>query len=555
MSNLSRRSFLKGAALGALGMTAMSAGVALAEDKSGIAWDAEADVVVVGTGTVITAAIAASEEGAKVIVLEKDESIFGGTSGSSGGGYALPGYLDTFREEGIEDSREKCLEYMKNVGEGRMSEEVMAAFLDNAGEYVEWTKKTLGWSKFAHVNRSHTDYYELYKGSIGFGRGSAFPFDAEGNRMTAGSEWAQYKAYIESHDNVTLMMGTEATKLITDANGAVIGLYAKQGDKALAIKAGKGVILGTGGFDYNEEMRKQYLAFPIYRSCASRMNTGDGHRMGAMIGGKLALMDRVFGTPCAYDEAVWNEDDDHNYGLVRATGYVDWATFLTFPHSMLVNRKGRRFANEPREYDTMNRAFSAYDNGVMKFENIPGFFICDAQYTRRFLLPGYGAPGALPAFVSEYATLEELADGMGIDREGLLAEVARYNEFVRNGVDRDWHRGESQDAYDTMMYAATGFCALPGADNTDLTGLTATMGTIEKGPFYCCRYVPGSCGTRGGLVVNGNSQVINQEGNVIEGLYAAGCCSTGVAGYWAGGACIAQGCVMSYVAARHAMGR
>ena len=144
---------------------------------------------------------------------------------------------------------------------------------------------------------------------------------------------------------------------------------------------------------------------------------------------------------------------------------------------------------------------------------------------------------------------------MGIDREGLLAEVARYNEFVRNGVDRDWHRGESQDAYDTMMYAATGFCALPGADNTDLTGLTATMGTIEKGPFYCCRYVPGSCGTRGGLVVNGNSQVINQEGSVIEGLYAAGCCSTGVAGYWAGGACIAQGCVMSYVAAKHAMGR
>jgi len=557
MSNLSRRNFLKGAALGALGMTAMSAGVALAEDKTGIAWDAEADVVVVGTGTVITAAIAASENGAKVIVLEKDDVLFGGTSATSGGGYALPGYLNDFKDEGIEDSREKCLEYMKNVGEGRMNEEVMASFLDHAEEYVAWTKKTFGWSKFGHVNAAHTDYYELYQGSIGFGRGNAYPFDAEGNQMMAASEWAQYKAYIEAHDNVTLMMGTEATKLITDENGTVIGLYAKQGDKQLAIRAGKGVVLGTGGFDYNEEMRKEYLAYPIFRSCASRHNTGDGHRMGAMIGGKLAYMDRFFGTPCPYDETQWADDDDRNYGLVRATGYTDWCMFLTFPHSILVNRKGRRFANEPREYDTMNRAFSAYDNGLMKYENIPGYFIADAQYTKRFLLPGYCAPGALQPFVTEYATLEELADGMGIDKEGLLAEVARYNEFVKNGVDKDWHRGESQDALDSMVFAFSGFCGLPGADNSDLAakGLRATMGTIEQGPFYCCRYVPGSCGTRGGLVVNGNSQVINQEGNAIEGLYAVGCCSSGVAGYWAGGACIAQGCVMSYVAAKHIAGK
>lgn len=553
MGDLSRRSFLKGAALGAMGVTAMSAGVplaALAEEKKSMAWDAEADVVVVGTGTVITAAIAASENGAKVIVLEKDEAIFGGTSASSGGGYALPGFLDEFKNEGSGDTREKCLEYMLNVGENRMSEDVISSFLDHSGEYVDWAKKTFGWSKFARYNRAHTDYYELYKGSIGFGRGNCNPFDAQGNMLTATAEWAQYKAYIENHSNVTLMMGTEATKLITDESGAVIGLYAKQGEKTLAIRAHKGVVLGTGGFDYNEEMRKQYLAFPIFRSCASRCNTGDGHRMGAMVGGKLAYMDRVFGAPSAYDETTWKEDDDRNYGLVRATGYVDWCTFLTYPHSILVNRKGKRFANEPREYDTLNRAFASYDTGVMKFENIPGFFIADSQYTKRFLLPGYCVPSALPAFVTEYATLEDLADGMGIDKEGLLAEVARYNEFVKNGEDKDWHRGESEDAVECLKLATTLF-PLPGVDNSDLQGLTATMGTIEQGPFYCCRYVPGSCGTRGGLVVNGNSQVINQEGKAIDGLYAAGCCSTGVAGYWAGGACISQGCVMSYVAAKH----
>ena len=556
MSNLSRRNFLKGAALGALGMTAMSAGVALAEDKAAIAWDAEADIVVVGTGTAVTAAIAANEFGAeKIIVLEKDEAIFGGTSASSGHGYALPGYLKTFEGEGIEDSREKCETYMYAVGEDRMSAEVMASFLDNAEEYVEWAKGVWGWSKLAHTSRAHDQYYELYPGAIPFGRGSAFPIDAEGNQVKAGAQWKAYREYIESRENMTLMMGTEATKLITDENGAVIGLYAKQGDKTIAIKAGKGVVLGTGGFDYNEEMRKASLPFPIFRSCASRMNTGDGQKMGARLGARLAMMDRFFGTACIYDEPVWNENDDRNYGLVRTTGYTDWTMFLPLPHSIMVNRKGKRFGNESRAYDNIARAFSAYDTGVMKFENIPGFFIADSQYTKRFKLPSFCTAENLPAFIFKYDTLEELADGMGIDKEGLLAEVARYNEFVKNGEDKDWHRGESEAALGSMKSAANGYCKLPDADNSDLNTVKATLGTVEQGPFYCARYVPNSCGTRGGLVTNGKAQVLNQDNEAIPGLYAVGCCSAGVAGYWAGGACISQGSVMSYIAVKDMLGK
>ena len=153
MSNLTRRDFLKGATLGLTGVMLGGMNV-VAEEKEGIAWDAEADVVVVGSGTAVTAAVAANEFGAeKVILIEKDEAVFGGTSASSGHGYALPGYLKTFEGEGIEDSREKCETYMYAVGEDRMNAEVIASFLDNAEEYVEWAKGVWGWSKLAHTSR------------------------------------------------------------------------------------------------------------------------------------------------------------------------------------------------------------------------------------------------------------------------------------------------------------------------------------------------------------------------------------------------------------------
>lgn len=561
MKNLSRRDFLKGTvALGAAGLAGAVLGepAARAEDSDPISWDAEAEIVVVGTGTVITAAIAAAEFGAeRVIVLEKNPLIFGGTSMTSGGGFALPGFVDDFADENLGDTREKVLTYMQAVGENRMPSAPQEAFVDNANEYVQWIKSVMGWSKFAHANRSHGDYYENYTGSIGYGRGSAFVFDAEGNQLFAQGLWADYRAYVDNSDRIDLRMGHEATSLITDETGSVIGVVAKHEGETVNIRATKGVVLGTGGFDFNEQMRKYFLAFPLYRSNSSVMNTGDGHRMGAKVGAQLAYMDRFMGVPFAYDATEWADDDDRNYSLMASSQLADWASFATFPHSLIVNRKGRRFLNETREYDHFCRAFSAYDTGVMKFENIPAFFIADSQYTARFLLPGYATPFAeagLPPFVRAFDTLEELAEEMGIDKEGLLAQIAVFNENAKNGVDPEWHRGESQDAYDTMMYAATGYCSL-GGDVSDLDSLSSTLGTVEVGPFYCVRYVPGTCGTRGGLLIDGDSQVLNVEGDKIPGLYAVGTCSSGVAGYWAGGSCISQGSVMSYVAVKAILGK
>ncbi len=562
MKMLSRREFIKGAAaMGAAGLASASLlnmpVRASADENETISWDKEADVIVVGTGTAITAAIAANEFGAdKVIVLEKNPLLFGGTSMMSGGGYALPGYIDDLKEEGIEDSREKVLEYMHAVGEDRMPLGPQESFVDHANEYCQWLKGVFQFSKFGHYTKAHGDYYENYNGSIGYGRGNVAIFNAEGNQLAAAELWNIYRGYVDEHDNIDLMFGCEGKKLITDSNGAVIGIYAEQDGKTLALKARKGIVLGTGGFDYNEQMRRYYLPFPIYRSCSSVMNTGDGHRMGAMVGGQLAFMDRVMGVPFLYDNTAWEENDDRNYALFKNSNDCDWSLFCNFPHSCIVNRKGKRFMNEAVEYDTFVRAFSSYDTGAMKFENIPGFFIADTQYVSRFLLPGYSTPFAetgLPEYVSVFDTLEDLADGMGIEKEGLLQQIAVFNENARKGVDPEFHRGESEDAYADLMFAA-GMLNING-DISDLTDPAATLGTVEVGPFYCVRYVPGTCGTRGGLLIDADSQVLDMEGKKIQGLYAVGSCSSGVAGYWAGGACIAQGSVMSYVAVKNMLGK
>ena len=518
---LSRRDFLKGTAVAALSFSALPLlhVEASAESDKTVSWDYEADVVVVGTGTVAVGAVAAVDAGAEsVIVLEKDKAFFGGTSATSGGGFALPPFID-FLENKEGDTRETCLAYMKACGEGRMDDRAMTTFVDVADEFTKWFIQIMGWERFGFLTDRYDNYYPLYTNGTIPGRGCNMIYDKEGKRVSAFAIWSAMREYLESHDQVTLLMGTAAQELIQDEEGKVIGLYAEQEGKRIAVHAKKGVLLGTGGFDYNETMRRQYLPTPIFRSVASRNNTGDAQKMSARLGAQLAYMDRVMGAPYVYDSSEWDNANSTDYSIMKQDPqHYDFYTYYNMPHSILVNRKGWRFGNEDRHYDVAARAFGGFDTGDLDNGNIPGIFVCDSQVT---VLPtGADPTGDLPEFIFKFDTLEELADGMGINKENLLQQVTRFNESVKNGEDRDFSRNAS------------------------------TLGEIVNAPFFACRYVPGSMNTRGGLQVDGNSQVVNQDNEAIPGLYAVGNCSTGVAGYWAGGACISQGCVMAYVAAK-----
>lgn len=551
---LTRRDALKGAAVAGLGILGAGAlagcapqggeGAQPGQQAAGTdakAWDKEVDVLVAGTGTAVHAAIACSEFGSgSILLVEKDPAMFGGTSATSGGGYALA-LLDFNAEEGIGDTREQVLEYMNLVADGRMDENVQAAFVDNANGFCQFVLKTHGWSKWGHINKAFGDYYELYAGSLpeAFGRGSWYPFDAEGKNLMAPDQWAVYREYVDAHDNIELVMGTSVESLVVEG-GAVAGAVLSDGTK---VKAGA-VVLGTGGFEHNEDMRRFYLPFPYYRSNGSVNNTGDAQRMGAKVGAQLAYMDTVFGNPYFDTQKEW-QPGAFRYDNAGSDAFAPRG----FPHSLMVNHKGKRFCDESTMYDTMNRAFGTYDTGTMEYVNIPGYWICDSTYTSTFLLPGYATPDSLPEFVFKFDTLEELADGMGIDKEALQAEIAAFNENAAQGADPVWHRGEKAVSANTMAMMSA-LMTLPGA-----TAPQSVLGTVDQPPFYCCRYVPGMMGgTRGGLHINENAQVLDVDGEPIGGLYATGNCSSGVAGYWAGGATLGQGSVMAYVAAKHITG-
>lgn len=551
---ISRRSMLKGAALagvGALSIGALGAcspgngnSAAGASDSAATTWDKEVDVLVAGSGTVIYAAIACAEMGSKsVLIVEKDSAMFGGTSATSGGGHALA-LTDFNAGEGIDDSRDKVLSYMKQVGDGRMDENVQAAFADNANGFCNFVLDTFGWEKWGHINMAFGDYYELYKDSLpnAFGRGSWYPFASATEPLMAPQQWKAYKEYVDGKEGVELMMGTTIDSLITDDAGAVIGAVISEGSRSQNVKA-TAVVLGTGGFEHDEDMRRFYLPFPYYRSNGIMNNTGDAHRMGAKIGAQLAYMDTTFGNPYFVTDKEFKQGE-FKYDSVGSDAFAPRG----FPHSLMVNRKGERFADESTMYDTMNRAFGTYDTGTMEYVNIPGFWICDSTFTDIFMLPGAAEPGTVPEFVFQFDSIEALADGMGIEKDALVAEVASFNANAANGEDPKFHRGKAASTNTLAMMGA--YRAVPGA-----TVPQTVLGAVEKAPFYCCRYVPGMMGgTRGGLHINENSQVLDVEGNPISGLYAVGNCSSGVAGYWAGGATLGQGGVMGYVAAKHITG-
>lgn len=151
----------------------------------------------------------------------------------------------------------------------------------------------------------------------------------------------------------------------------------------------------------------------------------------------------------------------------------------------------------------------------------------------------------MPAHFVKADTLEELAEKLGIDAAGLAAEITAFNENAAKGVDPVYHRGEKHLDINT-----TGVMA---GSRTDLAN--PVLAPLATGPFYGAVYVPGTCGTAGGLTINENAQVVNVNGEPIEHLYAVGNCSSGVSGgtYVHGGISLGSGAVMSWVAVNHVL--
>jgi 3-oxosteroid 1-dehydrogenase len=524
-----RRDILKGAAVVGVSLAATGGLAACSSSASkSQKWDMEYDVVVVGSGTVANAALVAALAGLKVVVLEKAAN-FGGTTALSGGGMWIPNNY-VMQAAGVQDSKEDALKYLQAINEGASTDELMNAYLDKGPVMLTYLRDKASFQFQRSSPQTFADYYPWAPG-VHNAIGGRMVSILRADKVGAGKGLVtSIKEVLDAH-KVPIMLQTPGKRLITDDTGAVIGIVAESNGAEVAIKANRGVILGTGGFDFNKDLRIAYLRGPIYFSAAVPTNTGDGQLMGMAIGADLRNMNSCWGLPGYITQA-------NTFTAVD----LDWQLYRGKPGSITVNKYGERFMNEACAYHPSLRAWYFYDTGKDDYRNLPSFVLFDSGYTAHYPMPGASYKvGVVPDWFKKADTLEALATELGIDPTGLAATVQTFNTNAANGVDPLWHRGESD------------FDQVTAGDKSRTDLKNPALAPLATPPFYGANIWPGTCGTNGGLRTNGNAQVLNTLGNPIPGLYATGntMASCMGAAYPGGGATVGAGMVFAYLAAQH----
>jgi 3-oxosteroid 1-dehydrogenase len=325
---------------------------------------------------------------------------------------------------------------------------------------------------------------------------------------------------------VPVWLDTPLTDLYVEG-GAVSGAVVTRNGSPGLVRARRGVIVGSGGFEHNAAMRERFQRRPIGTdwTVGAKENTGDGIRAGERLGAALDLMDDAWWGPAI---------------PVPGQPYFCLAE-RTLPGSLLVNGSGRRFVNEAAPYSDV--VHTMYDER----EAIPSWLITDQNYRNRYLfkdvLPTLPLPDAWydSGAAHKAWTLDALAASIGVPAAALRTTVDRFNSQARRGEDPDFHRGDSAyDHYYTDPSVLPDSCLAP----------------LWLPPYHAFRIVPGDLGTKGGLRTDARARVLREDGSVIRGLYAAGNVSAAVMGhsYAGAGSTIGPAMTFGYIAARDIAG-
>lgn len=308
-------------------------------------------------------------------------------------------------------------------------------------------------------------------------------------------------------------------------DGRVVGVRVLRDGAEQVVRARRGVIIGSGGFEKNLEMREKYQPQPtsVEWTTGSQFNTGGGILAGIAAGAETDLM----------DDAWWGPT------IPLPNGPWFCLAERNLPGSIIVNQAGRRFMNEALPYVEATHAI--YEGEATGVGHVPSWMIIDQRYRNRYLFAGLGPRQPFPGrwlkegVVVKAATLAELAEKIDVPADALAATVDRFNGFAGTGVDEDFHRGES--AYDKYYSDPT-------------VKPNPSLHVIDQAPYYAVKIVPGDLGTKGGLVTDERARVLRPDGTVIPGLYAAGNASSAVMGrtYAGPGATIGPALVFGYLA-------
>ena len=558
--------------------------------------DTLVDVLVIGSGNgALTAALCAYELGVKdVLVIEKSDK-YGGTSATSGGGVWIPCNRYAL-EAGAQDSFEEAREYLqRTIPPDAVSPEMLDTYLREGPKMIgflhERTRvryQTLAhypdyWSflpgaKSGHRSMEPEPVYRNVLGADGpqlrdthhmmwmFDRIAFTQVEAQvlmvqmpgwrstisrmlweylsdvpwvlthrrSRRLACGAAGIARLRWSMQDRNMPLWLNSPMQNLLTDDSGRVVGATVLRDGRRIVIRARRGVVLAAGGFEHNQAMRERYLPQPTSTqwSAAAGTNTGDAIRAALDIGAATRLMSGGF-----WCSSIKAPDDPVPRLAIMEKSY---------PGSCVVNRRGRRIANESQNYITYQLELFAKHSDADP--QVPAWMVFDARFRRSYFVgplstarfrPDWMLPRSYfsSGFLSKAGTIRELAGMAGIDPDGLGRTVAAMNDYARTGEDLEFRRGEAEyDRYYADPSIEPNPCLAP----------------IAEPPFYAIRIEPGDFGTQGGLATDTDARVLGSWGEPIPGLYAVGNCAAAVLPTYPGpGSTLGPAMTFAWQAARH----
>ena len=445
------------------------------------------DVVVVGSGASgQAAALTAQENGASVLLLEKGRTT-GGSANYSEGIFAVGSYLQ--KEKGIEVSGTEVLKEEVEYSKYKADSRIWRKYVDASAENVQWLADEGVIFERVQAMGAGEATWHIYKG---FGYG-AIHNALEPKFRKLGGE------LLTSTAAVALKLNDDGSKTITIRNEA---------DGTTEDITAKVVVLAAGGYLNNKEMMAEETDYDLSRMIpvSSGKGTGDGLRLGWSVGA------RKYGTGMAMLFGGYLDDPDQPYFKMMSSQMNAAAGQQPL---LWVNEDGERFVDESVIYNfsyagnalyTQNEVYSILDTGVIERMAKAGNFMGLGVYVERGQKMDKlaeeidQAVAAKKPFIFKADTIEELADKTGLPKEQLLATVKRYNGFAAKGEDEDFGK------------------------NADY------LVAVDQGPFYAFKLNIGAFCTMGGLKVNVNNEVEDDQGKVIPGLYAAGNDASGLTG-------------------------
>ncbi len=551
----------------------------------------ECDVLVAGSGAAgMTAALAAAHKGLRVVVAEQ-AAVLGGTTARTAGSLWLPGNrLAAVR--GIRDSPDAVRTYLRAISGGRCDEKRVDAFLENAPRALDFLLEKTQVRVFCPLTGS--DYHPEMPGGVAVGRALfSEPFDGRllgecfgrlaaplpeltflglmpqlgmelvhfqranrslrsawyvarrvarrgfdqvvhgrGTRLTNGAALAGRLVKSAIEIGIPLRLSTSVTGLTMD-QGRVAGavLRAPSGDQT--IRARRGVVLACGGFSHDAALRAAY--YPAaqnlhrYWSATAPGAVGNGLRLGQSVG---AAINADLSDPAAWSPMTLVPKPDGEFGVHPVFHG------RALPGLIAVRRNGRRFVNEANSYHEFGQALLA---ATPPGEQVCAHLVCDAASFRRYGL-GCVRPFPVPhrqhlrsGYLMRGETLADLSRAAGIDGATLEATIAEFNHDARAGKDTAFGKGTTP--YNRLMGDA-------------LHQPDPCLAPLEQPPFYAVKVVIGDIGTYVGLSTDGRARVLDNAGQPIPGLFAAGNDAASLFGgsYPAGGIMLGPAVTFGYVA-------